>query len=86
MKRNGGNRQPRIKEEKQIIIDEKKQVRSAEEIRQATKDSKVLYLILSGGWGQTRHWIKQWEKNNNKRIDETPDWHDSGYICPIVQK
>jgi hypothetical protein len=37
---------------------------------------------LSGGWGQTRHWIKQWEKNNKKNIDEAPDWHDSGYICP----
>ena len=61
---------------------EKNQVRTREEIMQAIKDSKVLYLSLSGGWGQTRHWIKQWEKTNDKKIDEDPDWQDSGYICP----
>jgi hypothetical protein len=37
---------------------------------------------LSGGWGQTRKWIKQWEKDNGKKIDKATDWHDSGYICP----
>lgn len=45
---------PEQKKKKQIIIDEKKQVRSAEEIRQVIKDSKVLYLILSGGWGANK--------------------------------
>ncbi len=61
---------------------EKIQARTEEDIIQAIKESKVLYLSLSGGWGQTRHWIKQWEKNNGKKITEDPDWHDSGYICP----
>jgi hypothetical protein len=86
-------KQPTTKEEKQTIQDEEKleqqttkdeksQVRTEEEIVQSIKDSKVLYLSLSGGWGQTRRWIKQWEKNNSKKIDEDPDWHDSGYICP----
>jgi hypothetical protein len=68
--------------EEEQIINEKRQARTKEEISQAIKDSKVLYLSLSGGWGQTRHWIKQWEKNNSKKIDEASDWHDSGYICP----
>jgi hypothetical protein len=53
-----------------------------EEIRKAIRDSKVLCLSLSGGWGQTRRWIKQWEKDNGKKIDKATDWHDSGYICP----
>ena len=57
-------------------------LRTEEETRKAIQDSKVLYLSLSGGWGQTRHWIKQWEKDNSKKIDEGPDWRDSGYICP----
>jgi hypothetical protein len=74
--------QPKTVEEELTIIDEKKQVRAKEEIKQAIKDSKVLYLSLSGGWGQTRHWIKQWEKNNSKKIDEASEWSDSGYICP----
>jgi hypothetical protein len=59
-----------------------KKAQTTEETRQAIRDSKVLYLSLSGGWGQTRHWIKQWEKTNNKKIGEAPDWRDSGYICP----
>jgi hypothetical protein len=76
--------QPTTKEEKQpeqTAKEEKNQLQTTEEIK-AIKDSKVLYLSLSGGWGQTRHWIKQWEKNNSKNIDEAPEWHDSGYICP----
>lgn len=75
--------QPTTKEEEQTITDEKNQVRSEEEIRQAIKDSKVLYLSLSGGWGQTRHWIKQWEKNN-KKIDEAPHWQDSWIHMPLL--
>ena len=59
----------KTKQEEHTIKDEKSQVRTREEIMQAIKDSKVLYLSLSGGWGQTRHWIKQWEKNNVKTID-----------------
>ncbi|MGA2683191.1 MAG: hypothetical protein ABSF44_15495 [Candidatus Bathyarchaeia archaeon] len=70
------------KHEEYAIKDEKSRVQTKEEIKQAIKDSKVLYLSLSGGWGQTRHWIKQWEKDNSKKIDESPDWYDSGYICP----
>ena len=69
-------------QEEQTTKDEKEPVQTEKEIRQARKDSKVLYLSLSGGWGQTRPWIKQWEKTNCKKIDEVPDWHDSGYICP----
>jgi hypothetical protein len=57
-------------------------LRTGEETRKAIQDSKVLYLSLSGGWGQTRHWIKQWEKTNDKKIDDDPDWHVSDYICP----
>jgi hypothetical protein len=72
----------KTKQEEFTIKDEKSRVRTQEETMQAIKDSKVLYLSLSGGWGQTRHWIKQWEKNSGKKIDEDPDWHDSGYICP----
>ena len=68
--------------EEQPTKNERSQVRSEEEIMAAIKDSKVLYLSLSGGWGQTRRWIKQWEKSNSKKIDEDPDWQDSGYICP----
>ena len=34
-------------EEEQTITDEKSQVRSEDEIRQAIKDSKVLYLSLT---------------------------------------
>jgi hypothetical protein len=70
------------KPEEPALKDEKSQVRTQEDIVQAIKDSKVLYLSLSGGWGHTRHWIKQWEKDNSKKIGEDPDWYDSGYICP----
>jgi len=70
------------KTEEPAIKNEKNQVQTQEDIIQAIKDSKVLYLSLSGGWGHTRHWIKQWEKDNNKKIEEDPDWQDSGYICP----
>jgi hypothetical protein len=40
------------KTEERMIKDEKSQVRTDEEIMQAIKDSKVLYLSLSGGWGR----------------------------------
>jgi hypothetical protein len=70
------------KPEEAASKDEKSQVQTQEDIMKAIKDSKVLYLSLSGGWGHTRHWIKQWEKDNSKKIDDDPDWHDSGYICP----
>ena len=77
---------PTIKKEgktrRALKKDETSQERTQEDIVQAIKDSKVLYLSLSGGWGHTRHWIKQWEKDNGKKIDEYPDWQDSGYICP----
>ena len=59
------------KPEELTIKNEKSQVRTEADTMQAIKDSKVLYLSLSGGWGQTRHWIKQWEKDN--KIDEDPD-------------
>jgi hypothetical protein len=55
-------------------------LRTEEETRKAVQDSKVLYLSLSGGWEQTRSWIKQWE--NGEKIADSPDWYDSGYICP----
>ncbi len=77
---------PKIKDEEKpeelALKDEKNQVKTQEDIIQSIKDSKVLYLSLSGGWGHTRQWIKQWEKDNNKKIDEDLDWRDSGYICP----
>ena len=57
-------------------------LRTEEETRKAVQNSKVLYLSLSGGWGQTRSWIKQWEKENGKKITDSSDWYDSGYICP----
>ena len=40
--------------EEQPTKNERSQVRSEEEIMPAIKDSKVLYLSLSGGWGQTQ--------------------------------
>ena len=69
-------------QEEQATKDEKESVKSEKDIRVAIRDSKVLYLSLSGGWGQTRPWIKQWEKTNSKKIDGAPGWRDSGYICP----
>lgn len=48
----------------------------------AIASSRALYLRLSGGWGHTRSWIKQWEKVNKRKIDEAKEWYDSGYICP----
>ncbi len=38
--------------EEQPTKNERSQVRSEEEIMAAIKDSKVLYLSLSGGWGK----------------------------------
>jgi hypothetical protein len=42
----------------------------------------LLFCLIILWRGQTRRWIKQWEKSNSKKIDEDADWQNSGYICP----
>ena len=54
------------KQEEYTIKDEKSRVRTKEETMQAIKDSKVLYLSLSGGWGQTRHYIGNGKKQGKE--------------------